>query len=150
MNRYASGMVAGLAATIVLSLIMLFKAGMGIMPQLNVIQMLAQMLHARMGLPPSPLLGWLMHFAIGTVLWGLLFALLVDSLPGKTPLAKGLVFSTGAWLVMMVIAMPMAGAGPFGLSIGPMAPVMTLVLHWIWGAILGGVYPRLAKPSRRE
>ncbi|MDV6317691.1 DUF6789 family protein [Chromohalobacter sp. HP20-39] len=147
MNRFTSGMIAGFVATIVLSLIMLIKASMGIMPQLNVIQMLAQMLHARMGLPPSPLVGWLMHFIIGTVLWGLLFSLLVDSLPGMKPIAKGMLFSTGAWLVMMVIAMPMAGAGFFGMNIGPMAPVMTLILHWIWGTVLGATFKKLARPS---
>ena len=41
---------------------------------------------------------------------------------------------------MMVAVMPMADAGFFGLKFGIMAPVMTLVLHVIFGAVLGGIY----------
>ncbi len=46
---------------------------------------------------------------------------------------------------MMLIPMPMAGAGLFGLKLGPMAPVMTLVLHLVWGAVLGAAYARLGR-----
>ena len=45
---------------------------------------------------------------------------------------------------MMVVLMPMAGKGFFGLGIGWMAPVMTLMLHLIFGAVLGWVYGRQA------
>lgn len=50
------------------------------------------------------------------------------------------------WVAMMVILMPMAGAGMFGRNMGIMAPMMTLVLHLIFGVVLGWVYRRsLAK-----
>lgn len=42
--------------------------------------------------------------------------------------------------LLMIIVMPMAGAGLFGLQLGLMAPIATLMLHWIYGAVLGGVY----------
>lgn len=43
---------------------------------------------------------------------------------------------------MMITLMPMAGAGAglFGLKMGLMAPIATLILHWIYGAVLGGLY----------
>jgi hypothetical protein len=41
---------------------------------------------------------------------------------------------------MMIVVMPMAGAGPFGLHLGLMAPLMTLMLHVIYGVVLGVVY----------
>jgi hypothetical protein len=41
---------------------------------------------------------------------------------------------------MMIVMMPMAGAGFFGSHLGMMAPVMTLVLHVIYGFVLGAVY----------
>jgi uncharacterized membrane protein YagU involved in acid resistance len=72
---------------------------------------------------------------------------LYKSLPGKSPLVKGLVFSVCAWLLMMVIAMPMSGAGLFGMNLGMMAPVMTLMLHLIWGAVLGGSYGALERTA---
>jgi hypothetical protein len=45
--------------------------------------------------------------------------------------------------MMMVAVMPMAGAGFFGMNLGIAAPVMTLMLHIIFGAVLGGVYGAL-------
>lgn len=143
-NRYARSMVAGFVATVVLSILMVLKSLMGMLPQMNVIRLLAGMAHAHLGLPPSPGIGWIGHFFIGTVLWGIGFALLYKVLPGKSPLAKGLAFSVLAWILMMLVPLPMAGAGLLGLKLGPMVPVATLVLHLIWGATLGWTYARLA------
>ncbi len=41
---------------------------------------------------------------------------------------------------MMIAVMPMAGAGLFGMNFGMMAPGMTMVLHIVFGAVLGVVY----------
>ena len=56
---------------------------------------------------------------------------------------KGIIVGIGAWLLMMVGAFPMSGCGLFGLGIGPMAPVMTFVLHVIFGVALGASYGKL-------
>lgn len=143
-NSYVRSIVAGFIATVALSVLMILKGAMGLMPHLNVIHMLAGMAHAHMGLPASPVIGWLAHFMIGTIVWGIAFAALYGVLPGKTPLNKGLSFSVLAWLLMMLLPMPMAGAGLFGLKMGMMAPVMTLILHLIWGAVLGLTFGALA------
>lgn len=71
--------------------------------------------------------------------WGILFALLVPKLPGAYWM-KGVIFSIGAWVLMMILPMPMAGAGFFGINLGIGAPIATLVLHLIFGAVLGGTY----------
>jgi len=135
------GLLAGLVATAVLSMIMIGKSMMGLMPGLNAIAMLSHMMGAGMAM------GWVAHFMIGTVAWGLAFAFLSDKLPGSTPWLKGILFGIGAWLLMMVAVMPMAGAGLFGLKMGMMAPVMTLMLHIVFGAVLGVVY---GQPDHRE
>jgi hypothetical protein len=129
------GMVAGFAATIVLSALMVMKTLMGLMPELNTIAMLTNMMGAS-----SPVMGWVAHFVIGTVIWGGLFAWLNANIPGGGQWLKGIIFGVAAWLLMMIAVMPMAGEGFFGMSLGMMAPVMTLVLHIIFGAVLGGVY----------
>lgn len=134
-------LLAGFLATAALSGLMLAKGAMGLMPQLDVITMLSAMLGG------SPLIGWLAHFMIGTVVWGIGFALLYAHIPGEAPWLKGMQFGAAAWLMMMVAVMPMVGAGVFGLTLGLMAPVMTLMLHLIFGAILGAVYGR---PSVRR
>jgi uncharacterized membrane protein YagU involved in acid resistance len=143
MNTYVRSMIAGFAATVVLSLLMIMKGATGLMPQLDVITMLSGMAQSMVGMGGAGS-GWLIHFLIGTVLWGFLFALLYDRLPGSQAIAKGMSFGVLAWVLMMILAMPMAGAGLFGVKLGMMAPVMTLILHLIWGAVLGFVFSGLS------
>jgi len=131
-----AGLISGFIATLVLSLIMVMKAKMGLMPELNAIKMLAGMMHAPL------IMGWVAHFMIGTVVWGLLYSLAVRVLPGGI-MGSALIFSVIAWMMMMVGPMPMAGAGLFGLKLGAMAPVATLMLHLIWGAVLGLSYKKI-------
>jgi hypothetical protein len=147
MNIYLRAMIAGFVATVVLSLLMLMKSMMGLMPELDVVRMLTGMAHGMMGLPANPAVGWMLHFLIGTVLWGIGFALLYKPLPGNGPVLKGIVFGVLAWLLMMLVPMPMAGAGLFGMKMGMLAPVMTLVLHLIWGAVLGATFGGLSRST---
>jgi hypothetical protein len=126
---------------------MLMKQAMGLVPQLDPVEMVTQMSGAQ-----STIVGWVVHFFIGTILWGVLYAWLDPFLPGSHWF-RGAAFATGAWLLMMITIMPMSGAGFFGLHMGMMAPIATLVLHWIYGAVLGGVYgawsrrPEHAQPA---
>lgn len=143
-NNVMKGVFAGFVATIALSILMMLKTMMGMMPQMNAIKMLSSMAHGFVGAPLTPVVGWLLHFFIGGVLWGLLFALLFERIPGQTAALKGLVFGTAAWLLMMIMVMPLAGAGFFGLNLGPGAAIATLVLHWAYGAVLGSAYGKLA------
>ncbi len=137
MGSVGKGMIAGLAATAVLSMIMVAKGMMGLMPELNVIAMLSNMMGS------APIIGWAAHFMIGVIVWGAGFALVFDVIPGWSSVSKGIAFSFVAWLMMMLVIMPMTGAGVFGDNIGMMAPALTLMLHAVFGAVLGLVYGRL-------
>lgn len=128
--------MAGAAATAVLSALMVMKSMMGVMPKLDLPSMIAGM----MGAPDMPALGGVVHVMIGVVLYGLAIALLDSRLPGRGHAKHGVLIGLGGWVVMMVALMPMAGAGFFGMALGVMAPMMTLVLHAIFGAILGWTY----------
>lgn len=139
MSNIVKGLVAGLIATLVLSVLMMAKSRMGVMPDLDPVAMMTSMAGAS-----SPLVGWAMHVMIGTVLWGILFALVHERLPGGL-VGSGVLLGIGAWVLMMVAVMPMAGAGMFGMNMGMMAPAMTLMLHIIFGAVLGYSYGRLGK-----
>lgn len=101
MTNLKGGFVAGFAATVVLSVLMVLK---------------------------------------GMMAWGGGFAILYYAIPANSAVIKGIVFGIAAWLGMMMVVMPMAGAGLFGMNFGIMAPIMTLVLHFIFGAVLGKVY----------
>jgi len=134
-KNWLKGLLAGFIATVVLSVLMLIKQHMGVVPQFNPIEMLTKMAGGAM-----PGAGWLPHFLIGTVVWGSLFPLFDALVPGSSHWLKGVLFGICAWILMMVLPMPMAGAGLFGLTLGIMVPIATLILHLIYGAILGGIY----------
>jgi hypothetical protein len=143
MERIGKGLLAGLVATIVLSALMVMKSMMGIMPELDLPKMLAGM----MGSPGNVALGWAVHFMIGIVGYGIVIAVLDEPLPGDSSTAHGVLIAFVGWLIMMIALMPMAGAGFFGMKMGMMAPVMTLVLHLIFGAVLGWTYGKLHASS---
>jgi hypothetical protein len=128
------GLVAGLAATVTVSLVILLKQALGILPQLSTIKVLAQMLGYH-----SLAIGWLAHFIVGVILWGPLYAW-IDPKSTYPHWFIGMMFATCVWLGVMLIVMPAVGAGLFGLDLGIVTPAATLVLHWIYGAVLGVVF----------
>ncbi|RMF08675.1 MAG: DUF2938 family protein [Alphaproteobacteria bacterium] len=138
MKTYITGIIAGLIATAVLSVLMLLKGMMGMMPDLNVIQMLAGMMGR------GALMGWIAHFTIGAI-YGLVFAQIAGGGTTGTAVARGVVLGVVGWLAMMIVLMPMAGGGVFGLAMpsGVMVPIATLMLHGIFGAVLGFSYAKL-------
>ena len=139
MARIGKGLLAGVAATAVLSALMIMKSMMGLMPELDLPKMIAGM----MGAASQPTVGWAVHAMIGVIGYGVAIALLDARLPGDSRLAHGLEIGFAGWLLMMVALMPMAGAGLFGMALGVMAPMMTLVLHLVFGAVLGWTYGQL-------
>jgi uncharacterized membrane protein YagU involved in acid resistance len=138
-----SGIAAGFVATVVLSAMMLIKYYMGLVPQLNPIEDIVHVADHLTGMTLPLPFGWIGHFVLGTVAWGIIYAALQASLPGA-PVVKGLIFGALAWLAMMIIFEPLAGDGLFALSLGPQATVATLVLHLIYGAVLGVAYAKVA------
>ncbi len=142
MANIVHGLIAGFVATVVLSAMMLIKGTVGALPELDPIKMIAGMIGA------SAAVGWIGHFMIGTVAWGGGFAVLNAVIPGNSQIIKGILFGVAAWLGMMIVMMPIAGAGlfGFGLGIGAMAAVMALVLHIVFGAVLGVVYAAFPTP----
>ena len=143
MKDLFASLAAALVATVVLSVLMMAKTAMGLMPELNVIAMLAGQMNA------GPAAGWTVHVLIGVVGYGLAWALLFRRLPVGGHAVRGVVLGVVGWLVMIAV-MPMAGAGLFGLSIGAMAPVATLVLHAVFGLALGLSFGLLRSAGLRE
>jgi hypothetical protein len=139
----SKGLLAALVATIVLSVLIIMKDMMGIMPALHPPKMIAGL----MGVPNASVFGWVAHFMIGVGLYGFAIAVFARRRRGRNHLARGIWLAILGWTVMMVAIMPMVGAGLFGLALGVMAPVMTLVLHLIFGAVLGWVYGRTVERS---
>jgi hypothetical protein len=142
-SRIFKGVIAGFAATIVLSILMIIKMMTGAMPELNPIHMMASMVSEKTGVPFNILIGWVMHFVLGSVIGGGLFAILNKILPSEKQIIKGMSLGVVAWLLMMLGQMPMSGAGLFGTKISFMVPVMTLTFYLVFGATLGKVFTLL-------
>jgi len=134
-----NGLIGGFVGSAVLAVMFVLKGMMGIVPQMDIISMLSMMMGT------SAAMGWVAHFMIGTVVWGGVFALANNLIPGGSQTGKGVVLGLVAWLMMMVAVMPMAGGGFFGMNFGMMGFAMPLVLHIIFGAALGFVAAYLSE-----
>ena len=116
--------------------------------RLDPVHMLADMAAQNVGMAKTAAIGWMMHFVIGSIVWSGAFVVLNEHLPSQNQITKGITLGIGAWLLMMIGPMPVSGSGLFGLNIGPMAPVMTLILHIIFGVALGATYRKLGGPQQ--
>lgn len=143
-RRIGLGIVSGLVATLVLWVL---KLSQGTIPQLETIRFLDRVADATAkatGLPGSLTHGWLWHLGIGVLLWGILFGIMLPVLPGRRYWVKGCAFGVIAGLLTLLLVMPLAGAGYFGMELTLLDPVVSLFYHIIYGATLGGVYSLLA------
>lgn len=134
MSNSMRGMIAGLVATLVLSAFMLLKGSMALWPELNLVRLLVNLGSIQ------TVAAWMDHFIIGVVIWGLLFAGLDATWETRAYWLKGLVFGVFAWLMMMILFMPLTKAGFFGVKIGPSAMYVTLMYHLLYGLVLGVTY----------
>lgn len=133
----------GLVGTILLTLMMRFVAPMMTGQKMDVAGKLGDM--TGMG----PIAGMIMHFLVGSVIFGLIYAfVLFRFLPGA-PWQKGLLSGVIFWLGLEILMMPMMGGGFFSSQMGGMKIVVAaLIAHLVYGAALGliaGSTP--AKPS---
>jgi hypothetical protein len=140
MNDAMKGMVAGGVATAVLSVVMLLIGATGFEPQLELTRLLLSVL----GEPSQYALGWALHIAIGSVVLGGLFAQVEPRLGADTHTKSGVLYGVIAWLVVMLVFLPAAGAGYFGFQLSLLAPIVILGLQVLYGGVLGWTYGKLS------
>lgn len=124
---------AGVAATVVMTAMMMFVAPMmGV--HMDIAASLADMMH----MPWAA--GLTAHMMLGVIVFPLVYAFVfANRLPGS-PAVRGVIFGVVLWLMMEAVVMPMLGAGFFGMNgPGTMGAVAALVAHLAYGAILGFV-----------
>ena len=88
----------------------------------------------------GPVAGMIMHFLVGSVIFGLVYAfVLFRFLPGA-PWLKGVLSGVIFWLGLQVVMMPMIGGGFFSSQMGGVKIVVAaLIAHLVYGAALGGI-----------
>ena len=124
-DRIGNGIVAGFIATLMLSALH------------EPVALVTESVGVR-----APVAGLLFHFFVGTLLWGSAFGFTHDYLFGPSWL-RGVVFASAAALIVMFGIAPLTGAGVLCLKLGLFAPVVVLLFHLAYGAILGGIYGKL-------
>jgi len=134
MKKYWLSILSAFLATVVLTIIMIIKTRAGILPYFDVVRDMAIFTGAT-----SPAWGWFWHFVIGTFVWGIVFAFIFNWLKGHV-FWKGIEFGIIAWLLMMIIYMPVMGWGFFASHLGGSVIFASLILHLIYGAVLGLFY----------
>lgn len=75
---------------------------------------------------------WLYQRLVWGGIWGFLFLIPVLK---KSVAARGLLFSIGPSVVMMLLVFPKMGKGAYGLSLGTMTPLFVLFFNAIWGLV---------------
>ena len=115
-NSISKGLVAGFIATLVLSMMMVIKSMIGLMPQLDVIAMLSGMLGV------SAVVAWIVHFVIGTVGYGFAISLLSRA-QAKSAAVLGLMLGIMAPIMTLMLHLI------FGAVLGWVYDKMTGRLH---------------------
>ena len=126
--------IAGLAGSLILSAFFLVFQASSVLVELDVITLIDRL--GSIGRAGA----WADHFIVGVLLWGPFFAAFDATTSERPRWQKGLMFGIFAWLAMMLIFMPVVGAGLFGFRSGVVVPVGMLFLHIIYGAVLGIVF----------
>lgn len=124
-DRIGNGIIAGFIATLVMSALH------------EPVALVAEAVGVH-----TPVAGLLFHFFVGVLLWGSAFGIVHDYLFGPSWL-RGIVFASGAALIVMLAVAPLTGSGFLCLKLGVFAPVVVALFHLAYGAILGAVYGKL-------
>ncbi|MBA4807405.1 DUF6789 family protein [Brevundimonas sp.] len=144
MSRVQKGLVAGVAATVAVSLLEVPNLF------LNWFDPFQGVIANIIGMPGNLAVGWAIHVFSGVFILGPLFAILCPRLPTDTPETKGIVFAVGAWVVMMGAIVMLGNYRTFTAGAGFGTIGWLLVTHAVFGIVLGNVYARLVSRDKRQ
>ncbi len=137
---FMAALLAGLSGTLAHLLLMSAKSAFNIMPDFQPYEALQMTLSAMTGRELHPLLLWLLSWLNGALIVGFIFARIWRRVPGRSGLAKGLVFGMAAWLIMGLAIFPLIGLGLFGSAYGMEAPWLSAIMLLIYSATMGSAY----------
>ena len=133
------GIYAGLIATIPVALLAAGKQAMGLIPELDLINLMTSM----SGMPWNGT-GWVLLFVVGAVL-GMGFASLDSHVADATTLGeamRGLLFGFLLFIILMIVLIPLYTSNGFGLPFA--GGVLAACL--LFGVVMGVTYEKM-KPE---
>lgn len=133
-GRFLSGFSWGVAATLVMSAIMLAGVATGLSPMPKPVPAAILGKLGAGNWPATVMMAaaGLAHLGYGGLWGGLLAA-------GTRPVTvwKGLALGIGLWSLMQIVVLPFLGWGAFGSAVTPKIAIATLLLHLIYGGTVG-------------
>lgn len=142
MTRLKTGFMSGALATYITGSLLLMNNALRQFPDVQIVKPLSALL----GAPGQTVVGVIAILIIGIFVFGGLFAEYAQRLPVHTALARGLVIGAASWLVMMLVYMPLTGAGLFGMERTAVVPFITLLLNLVYWVLLSVTYRWLTAP----
>jgi hypothetical protein len=137
-SKFIAAIVAGLVGTVAFNMVMYIDIAITGIP-LDLTRVLGSLLVGQNG--PTVAAGNILHFAIGS---GLAVFYTYVFIPISTRLTKQYKWFYGIIFAVMVAVgpiffglFPAMGAGIAGIAISPLVPLMTIVRHIAFGAVLG-------------
>ncbi len=143
MTRIKNGFMSGLLATVIAGSMLLMNNALHQFPEVQFARTLSELL----GAPGQIMTGVIAILFIGIFAFGALYAVLAPRLPVPSYLGRGLAFGAVSWLVMMVVYMPLVGAGLFGLERSGIVPIAMLVLNLAYWVVLSLTYRWLSSAA---
>jgi hypothetical protein len=150
MSRVQKGMIAGLAATVAVSILEIANLLLGPWA-VSFPRLLSVMLQ----MPDMMAVGWAAHFLVGTFVLGPAFGILCPRLPTDTPESKGILFAVAAFVLMGLTVAPLAGVvgeravGMFFMGAGFGTLAWMIAIHAVFGIVLGTVYAKLVERDKK-
>lgn len=142
-KNFGRAMLAGLIATITMSIVQAMAPMMGL-PRMDIAAMVGSMFGG------SPMVGWILHLMMGTILWAAVYAYSVEPRLVGAPWVRGLSYGFLLAAFVLVIGFPVVGAlfssltskpGFLGMRIGgAMGTMGVIVGHLVYGLLLGAIY----------
>ena len=132
------GVIAAIAATIVLALLMMLNNNMGWVPGLDLVSHFMTLAGST-----EPMTGWIVFAIVLALIGGLVFSLLdahLDRPEGWEEILRGLLFGLGAFLLAGILIMPMSGGEAFGMKYGIGGPIYLAIAFLVYGGVMGFIY----------
>jgi len=138
-KRFCSGFGWGVVATVGMSIPMIIGTASGVAPMPEPIPkaIVTTVLGKELSIPLIIFLAVGSHLTYGGIWAGLLI-----QVTDRVTIWKGLGLGVFLWLLMQVVVLPLIGWGLFGAAITPKIAAATLILHLIYGALVGWLVDR--------
>lgn len=136
-----AGLIAGFIASAISLLFLALTTWMALVPEFNYVLIQGSIF----GFTKTIFSGWVIYFLIGIIFWGSLYAGIESYLLSPKPITRGIIFGLIVWLIVMVILMPIAGAGIFVKQYDYLASIVILMTDLVFGVSIAYFYERLRK-----